>query len=157
MHPWTAAQLRAFLDWTRENNRELHAAWAMLAMTGMRRGELLALRWRDIDLDAAAVSVRRSAGVVRVLGEGATITEGPTKTGKPRVINLDDATVTRPDRQRSGCTICATLTRRCFWRRERPSRSCRNDSATLARLSCSVSTLMFCLAISGRPQWRSPP
>jgi integrase len=94
MHPLTAAQLRGFLDWTRDNNRELHAAWTMLAMTGMRRGELLALRWRDIDLDAATVSVRRSAGVVRVMGEGATITEGPTKTGRPRVIDLDDATVT---------------------------------------------------------------
>jgi integrase len=94
MHPWTARQLRTFLDWTRENNRELHSAWTMLAMTGMRRGELLALRWRDIDLDAATVSVRRSAGVVRVKGQGATITEGPTKTGRPRVIDLDGATVT---------------------------------------------------------------
>ncbi len=66
----------------------------MLAMPGMRRGELLALRWRDIDLDAATVSVRRSAGMVRVLGEGAAVTEGPTKGGRPRFIDLDDATVT---------------------------------------------------------------
>jgi integrase len=41
----------------------------VLAYTGMRRGELLALRWRDIDLDAATISVRRSVGVVRVKGE----------------------------------------------------------------------------------------
>ena len=40
-----------------------HAAWTLLAMTGMRRGEALALRWRDVDLDAATVSVRRSAGL----------------------------------------------------------------------------------------------
>src|SRR5262249_7055334 len=50
-------------------------------------------RWRDLDLDAGAASVRRSAGVVRVKGQGATIAEGPTKTGKPRVIDLDPATV----------------------------------------------------------------
>jgi integrase len=65
----------------------------MLVMTGMRRGELLALRWRDVDLDAATARVRRSAGLVRTAGVGAEITEGPTKTGKPRVIDLDDATV----------------------------------------------------------------
>jgi integrase len=30
------------------------------AMTGMRRGELLALRWRDVDADAGVVRVRRT-------------------------------------------------------------------------------------------------
>jgi integrase len=93
MRPWTAPQLGAFLDWSRENS-ELHPAWLMLAMTGMRRGELLALRWRDIDLDSGTVSIRRSVGVVRVHGQGATLNEGPTKTGRPRVIDLDDDTVT---------------------------------------------------------------
>ncbi|MHB1593895.1 MAG: site-specific integrase [Streptosporangiaceae bacterium] len=92
MHPWTAGQLGAFLDWSRDHS-QLHAAWHMLAMTGMRRGELLALRWRDIDLDAGTASIRRSAGIVRNAGEGARIEEGPTKTGRPRVIDLDPATV----------------------------------------------------------------
>ena len=93
MHPWTAGQLRAFLDWSAEHSH-LHAAWWLLAMTGMRRGELLALRWRDVDLDAGTISVRRSVGVVRVKGQGATIKEGATKTNKPRVVDIDDATVT---------------------------------------------------------------
>jgi integrase len=69
MHPWDAAQLAAFLGWSAEKSGQ-HAAWTLLAMTGMRRGEVLALRWRDVALDAATVSVRRSAGVVRVKGEG---------------------------------------------------------------------------------------
>ena len=43
--------------------------WHVLAYTGMRRGEALALRWRDVDLDAATVSVRRSAGMVRIAGK----------------------------------------------------------------------------------------
>jgi integrase len=60
---------------------------------GPSRGELLAQRWRDVDLDAGAASIRRSVGVIRVKGEGATVTEGPTKTGKPRVIDLDDDSV----------------------------------------------------------------
>ncbi|GAA2077393.1 hypothetical protein [Actinomadura alba] len=54
-------------------------------MTGIRRGELLALRWRDIDLDAATICIRRSVGLVRVKGQGAEIKEGDTKTSKPRV------------------------------------------------------------------------
>lgn len=92
MSPWTAAELKAFLEWARENS-ELAAAWHVLAHTGMRRGELLGLRWRDIDLETATITVRRSAGLIRVKDEGAAVLEGPTKTGKPRVIDLDPGTV----------------------------------------------------------------
>jgi integrase len=92
MHPWTAAQLAAFLAWSREKS-QLHTAWHVLAMTGMRRGELLAMRWRDIDLDAGTISVRRSVGVVKALGQPEQITEGSTKTGKARVIDIDPGTV----------------------------------------------------------------
>ena len=59
----------------------------------MRRGEALALRWRDVDLDAGTLSVRRSAGMIRNAGEGAEVTEGDTKSGKPRVVDLGPATV----------------------------------------------------------------
>lgn len=40
----------------------------MLAATGLRRGELLALRWRDVDIKAGTVTV--AGKVVRVKGEG---------------------------------------------------------------------------------------
>jgi integrase len=93
MHPWTAAQLAAFLSWATADGHPHAPAWAVLARTGMRRGEALALRWRDVELDAGTVAVRRSVGVVRVKGEGATIAEGPTKTGKPRVVDAGAATV----------------------------------------------------------------
>ncbi|MFK4037620.1 tyrosine-type recombinase/integrase [Nonomuraea wenchangensis] len=92
MRPWTAAQLAAFLAWTREHSY-LHAAWWVLAMTGMRRGELLALRWRDLDLAAGTVSIRRSVGVILVKGQKSYLKEGDTKTAKPRVVDLDAATV----------------------------------------------------------------
>jgi integrase len=93
MHPWTAAHLRAFLSWSRDNS-DLHAAWWLLAHTGMRRGELLALRWRDIDMDAGTIAIRRSAGLVRVKGEGARIVEGQPKTERSRrVIDIDPGTV----------------------------------------------------------------
>ena len=90
-HPWTAAELGAFLAWSAKHS-ELDAAWYVLAMTGMRRGELLALRWSDIDLPARTIAVKRSATLVRVKGEGANIVTGPTKNSKPRVVDIDDAT-----------------------------------------------------------------
>jgi len=65
----------------------------VLAYTGMRRGELLALRWRDVDLDGRRLSVRRSVGVIRVEGEGKRLLEGPTKGKRARVVDLDVGTV----------------------------------------------------------------
>jgi integrase len=90
---WSAAQLAAFLGGSAEHSQH-HALWYVLSMTGMRRGEALALRWRDVDLDAGTVSVRRSAGMVRTAGEGAEVVEGDTKGGKPRGVDIDAPPVT---------------------------------------------------------------
>jgi integrase len=92
MHPWTAGQLAAFLGWSRDNSPN-YAPFHLLAYTGMRRGELLALRWQDIDLDAATVSVRRSVGAIKHKGAAREIREGDTKTARPRTIDIDPATV----------------------------------------------------------------
>ena len=45
------------------------------------------------NLDAGTVSVRRSAGVIRGRARAPAIEEGDTKSGKPRVVDLDAATV----------------------------------------------------------------
>jgi integrase len=92
MCPWTEAQLAVFLIWAAEHSQN-HALWYLLSMTGMRRGEALSLRWRDVDLERATVSVRRSAGMVRYAGEGAEMVEDDTKSSKPRVVDLDVDTV----------------------------------------------------------------
>jgi integrase len=82
MHPWTAGQLAAFLAWAREH-ADNHALWHTLAMTGARRREALALRWRDIGLDAATVSFRRSAGILRNAGQGAAVVEARPSPASP--------------------------------------------------------------------------
>ena len=66
----------------------LAAVWRLAAMTGMRRGEILGLRWRDVDLDAARLSVRQA--VVAVAYE---VIESTPKSHNARVIDLDGETV----------------------------------------------------------------
>ena len=67
--------------------------WRLLAATGMRRGEALALRWRDVDLDAGRLQVRRSLSTVKTKGAGEQLVEGPTKTGQARVVDIDADTI----------------------------------------------------------------
>jgi integrase len=98
---WTAGELTGFLEHITEKGNDLAPAFTFMASTGVRRGECLALRWRDVDLDAARVSVRRSVGLLKAKGEGQSITEGPTKTGKARVGALDHGPVTILKRHRA--------------------------------------------------------
>lgn len=56
------------------------AAWA-----GMRWGELAALRWEDVDLEAGVVHVRHSVKATRAVGE--------TKNGKARRVKIAPLTV----------------------------------------------------------------
>lgn len=58
MRTWTASELRCVLEHV-ETDR-LYAAWLMSATTGMRRGEVLGLRWQDVDLEAGTASCRRT-------------------------------------------------------------------------------------------------
>ena len=58
MKVWTAEHLRGFLGVTADH--QLHVLFAFYAFTGVRRGEALALRWEDVDLEGARASVRRS-------------------------------------------------------------------------------------------------
>lgn len=87
MSIWTPEQLRTFLNLVRTDR--LFAAWLMAAMTGMRRGELLGLRWSDLDLDAGAVSVRQ----IRTVARYQVLTQTPKTERGRRTIALDPHTV----------------------------------------------------------------
>lgn len=86
---WTAEQLQTFLR-AAAGHRLFPALW-LSAMTGMRRSELLGLRWTDIDLDKATISINR--GLVAI---GYELHESRGKTDNSRrPVDLDPTTVLR--------------------------------------------------------------
>jgi integrase len=84
---WSAEQLRHFLQ-AIEGHR-LFPFYRLAAYTGARRGELLHLRWTDVDVVTPELRIRGSAGVIA--GEWV---EGSTKGGRERVVGLDQETAT---------------------------------------------------------------
>lgn len=59
---WAPDELRAFLGATA--GQRLHPLWVLMAHTGMRRGEALALQWDAVDLDTGDVRIRRAVSDV---------------------------------------------------------------------------------------------
>ncbi|MFE7803824.1 tyrosine-type recombinase/integrase [Streptomyces sp. NPDC057430] len=72
--PLTAEEARQFL--TPAQDHRLHALFELALHTGLRKGELLGLRWEDLDLDAGTAAVRRT---LQRTAAGGLITL-PTKT-----------------------------------------------------------------------------
>jgi integrase len=87
MSVWSPVQLRTFIDSVRADR--LFAAWLLAATTGMRRGELLGLRWRDVDLDAETASIRQ----IRTIARYEVLTLTPKTDKGSRTIALDPQTV----------------------------------------------------------------
>jgi integrase len=85
---WTPDQLQTFLR-AAAGHRLFPAFW-LAALTGMRRNEVLGLRWDDINLDRGTIAVNR--GLVAVAYE-LHETRGKTPNAR-RPINIDPTTVT---------------------------------------------------------------
>jgi integrase len=83
---WDADELRTFLEAVVDTR--LQAIWRLAAMSGMRRGEVLGLRWADIDLDAARLSIRQALVAV-----GYEVIKSTPKSHSARVVDLDAETV----------------------------------------------------------------
>jgi integrase len=71
--PWSPSEALAFLQAAIED--PLYPAFVLLLLYGLRRGEVLGLRWQDIDIEVQVIHVRqqvyRSQGQLRI---------GPVKT-----------------------------------------------------------------------------
>lgn len=83
---WTGTEVQAFLAEAARDR--LHAAW-WLSLYGLRRGEVTALRWSDVDLKARTLTVSRA----RVLVAGEIIEKAAKTLNSIRTLPLDDAVV----------------------------------------------------------------
>ena len=87
MKTWSKEQLKSFL--ASVVDERLYGLWHTIAFTGMRRGEAIGLRWSDVDLENARLSVRRA---LIPINREVVVSEPKTAKGR-RVIALDPATV----------------------------------------------------------------
>ena len=79
MRPLSAEEARQLLEAARGDKFE--ALYVLAVTTGMRRGELLGLKWSDVDLKNASLSVKRT---LTRTDNGKRVTLGDPKTKKSR-------------------------------------------------------------------------
>jgi integrase len=65
--------------------------WRLLAWTGMRRGEVLALKWADFRTDTRTMTIRRTISLV-----GAQAFVSTPKSAQARAVDLDRETIAIP-------------------------------------------------------------
>ncbi len=87
MRPLSESEVRTLLEVARGDRFE--ALYALAITTGLRRGELLGLRWDDVDLERGTLRVNRA-----LVREGGRHAVGETKTRRGRrQVNLTPGTV----------------------------------------------------------------
>jgi len=87
MHTMVEEEVQAFLDAARKTI--YYALFYLLLFTGLRRSELLALRWCDIDLDLCELSVLRSLHHLR---DGSIVFRQPKTAKGRRMVALTPST-----------------------------------------------------------------
>lgn len=73
IHPWTADEAQQFLEAAKAH--PLYPAFLLLVLYGLRRGEVLGIRWQDIDFDGCEMRIRQQLQRI-----GRTLSQGPVKT-----------------------------------------------------------------------------
>lgn len=83
MKVWTAQEARTFLEATKEDR--LGFMWALYLSRGLRRGELVGLRWPSVDLNAGVIRIEETRTIV----DGKAVTSLPKTAAGRRSIPID--------------------------------------------------------------------
>lgn len=85
--PWlTVDQARSLLISSAEAKDPFHVAWLIMLCCGLRRGEMLALRWSDIDEARQQLHIQRQ----QITIDGVTMVTRPKSASSVRDIPLSD-------------------------------------------------------------------
>jgi integrase len=93
--PWSPEQVRTFLAATAEDR--LSGLWQLVAATGLRRSEMLGLRWQDVDLQAGEVRISQT---LVTINHRLVFKEPKTETSR-RALALDPQTTAALRRHRA--------------------------------------------------------
>ncbi len=93
MQTWDEYEVNRFLETTK--NSPYYQLFYLALFTGMRRGELLALRWRDIDFLFGQISVNRSLHHLQggKYGDGSYVFTQPKSERSRRTIALSPSVI----------------------------------------------------------------
>jgi integrase len=84
---WTGEQLHAYLGTLTSEDR-WGPLWVLALASGMRRGELMALRWSDVDLESGLIAVERAVTQI-----GQELSYSTPKNYERRGVSVDPRTV----------------------------------------------------------------
>ena len=85
---WDKEEVRLFLEKTQDD--PFHVAYLLGAIEGMRMGEVLGLRWKDIDIESKTLCIRQT-----LTFDGKKLKPGAKNKSSQRTIGLTNETVDR--------------------------------------------------------------
>ncbi|PTG17020.1 site-specific integrase [Staphylococcus chromogenes] len=86
---YSTDELQSFLKFT-EHDPLLHAMFRLFAFTGMRRGELMALTWNDVNFDNKTINIDKTVTIGIDYQE---MIQPPKTSASNRLISIDDRTI----------------------------------------------------------------
>ncbi|MHB1986541.1 MAG: tyrosine-type recombinase/integrase [Acidimicrobiales bacterium] len=108
--PPTAEVVRRALKVAKETDPAMHCFLLVALATGARRGEICAIRWRDVDFVTRIVRISSSVSQTSATG---VVVKG-TKTDRPRVVSLTASSVEALRERRAELALAGDVSSAAF-------------------------------------------
>lgn len=89
----TTEQLKIFLEYWSNKDIKKYAYFRLLAYSGMRRGEIIALEWPDIDFEKRIIVVSKAIGQDYRNGHAVKYEKGTKNDQSTRKVSIDQTTL----------------------------------------------------------------